>query len=240
MMFIKALLLAVISGLTGAFLIPVSTTRSTTNTQQLFATVVSDSSTIGTVGNGYISVLLAKLSALAHEKGKSWIVTPAADVEMMKQLVILDEFGKLPENLEFVAASDTDRVEELLRETDALMVAIDDVDSVVDPSVINYLLDPQKVNNLKRVVAMSRNLNGAGMGMLVTASKRAANAQVWDNSNANAYRSFETNLKDAAKNCGADWTIVRAGTLLFSCFMQKTTQLFTKLRFLTSGMFPHD
>ena len=220
-MFIKALLLAVITGSTGSFLIPVSTTRSTTNTQQLFATVVSDSSTIGTVGNGYISVLLAKLSALAHEKGKSWIVTPAADVEMMKQLATLDEFGKLPENLEFVAASDTDRVEELLRETDALMVAIDDVDSVVDPSVINYLLDPQKVNNLKRVVAMSRNLNGAGMGMLVTASKRAANAQVWDNSNADAYRSFETNLKDAAKNCGADWTIVRAGTLLFSCFMQK-------------------
>jgi hypothetical protein len=132
---------------------------------------------------------------------------------MMKQLAALDGSGKLPENLEFVPASDSERVEDLLRNTDALMLACDDVDSVVDPNVVNYLLDPDKVGNLKRVVAMSRNLNGSGMGMLVSASRRAANAQVWDNSNAAAYRSFEQSIKVAAQKCGADWTIVRAGTL---------------------------
>eukprot|EP00578_Thalassiosira_sp_NH16_P007656 CAMPEP_0181117170 /NCGR_PEP_ID=MMETSP1071-20121207/22360_1 /TAXON_ID=35127 /ORGANISM="Thalassiosira sp., Strain NH16" /LENGTH=54 /DNA_ID=CAMNT_0023201501 /DNA_START=20 /DNA_END=181 /DNA_ORIENTATION=- len=53
---------------------------------------------------------------------------------------------------------------------------------------MNYLLDPPKVPNMKRIVAMSRNLNGAGMGMLVSASRKAANAQVWDNANVDAYR----------------------------------------------------
>ncbi|KAL7525481.1 hypothetical protein ACHAXR_001021 [Thalassiosira sp. AJA248-18] len=116
-------------------------------------------------------------------------------------------------NLELVPASDTDRVEELLGQTDALMIATDDVDSVVDPSILNYLLDPTKANQMKRVVALSRNLNGSGMGMFVTASRKAANAQVWDNSNKDAYMEYESNIQKAAKNCGADWTIVRAGTL---------------------------
>ena len=67
---------------------------------------------------------------------------------------------------------------------------------------------------MKRVVAMSRNLNGSGMGIFVSASRKAANAQVWDNSNKEAFRQYESNVRTAARNCnGADWTIVRAGTL---------------------------
>ena len=57
---------------------------------------------------------------------------------------------------------------------------------------------------MKRVVAMSRNLNGSGMGMFVTASRKAANAQVWDNSNKYAYSQYEANVKKAADNVGAD------------------------------------
>ena len=96
----------------------------------------------------------------------------------------------------------------------------------MDPNVIHYLLDPSMVNNngnkstdnnekriMKRIVAMSRNLNGSGMGFFVTASKRAANSQVWDNSNSAAYVAYENHVKDACSNIGADWTIVRAGTL---------------------------
>lgn len=195
----------------GAFQLTTRPTRALSATRQYATVQPTESSTIGTVGNGYLPILLAKLSALSH--GNSWVICPAADMDMMKKLAAMDGFGELPKNLEFVPASDTDRVESLLRDTDALMVACDDVDSVVDPNVINYLLDPEKVNNLQRVVAMSRNLNGSGMGMLATASKRAANAQVWDNSNTAAYRSFEENIKDAAQKCGAEWTIVRAGTL---------------------------
>lgn len=206
-----ALLVGTVTGMTGAFQLSSTRVTRVSTTKQFAAVEPTESSTIGTVGSGYLPILLAKLSALTH--GNSWVICPAADMDMMKQLAAIDGFGDLPGNLEFVPASDTDRVEILLRDTDALMLACDDVDSVVDPSVINYLLDPEKVNNLKRVVAMSRNLNGKGMGMLVSASRRAANAQVWDNSNAAAYRSFEQSIKDAAQKCGADWTIVRSGTL---------------------------
>ena len=48
--------------------------------------------------------------------------------------------------------------------------------------------------------------------MFVSASKAAANAQVWDNSNEGAYRQYEDTVRKAAEACGADWTIVRAGT----------------------------
>ena len=116
-------------------------------------------------------------------------------------------------NLELVPASDTDRVEELLSTTDAILMATDDVDSCINESIINYILDNEKCNQLKRVVTMSRNLNGGGMGMFVSASKAAANAQVWDNSNKSAYQKYEINVKSAAEKCNADWTIVRAGTL---------------------------
>eukprot|EP00985_Skeletonema_marinoi_P027092 scaffold21709_cov146-Skeletonema_marinoi.AAC.3 len=206
-----SVLVGTVASMAGAFQVPTRATRASTSTRQYATIQPTESSTIGTVGNGYLPIILAKLSALTH--GNAWVICPAADMEMMKQLAAVDGSGELPNNLEFVPASDTDRVETLLRDTDALLVACDDVDSVVDPNVINYLLDPEKVNNLQRVVAMSRNLNGAGMGMFVSASRRAANAQVWDNSNAVAYRSFEQNIKDAAQKCGADWTIVRAGTL---------------------------
>ena len=76
-----------------------------------------------------------------------------------------------------------------------------------------YLLDPEKVPKMKRVVAMSRNLNGAGMGMFVSASRRAANAQVWDNDNKAAFGQMELNVQNAAEKCGADWTLVSAGPL---------------------------
>ncbi|EJK48250.1 hypothetical protein THAOC_32970 [Thalassiosira oceanica] len=102
------------------------------------------------------------------------------------------------DNLELVPASDTDRVEELLGESDALLFGTDDVESVVAPAIIDYMLDPEKISNkLKRVVVMSRNLSGKGMGFFASASRTAANAQVWDNS----------------AKCGADLTIVRSGTL---------------------------
>mmetsp|Transcript_27740 Transcript_27740/g.55412 ORF Transcript_27740/g.55412 Transcript_27740/m.55412 type:complete len:267 (+) Transcript_27740:86-886(+) len=177
---------------------------------------------IGTVGRGYISILIAKLAA-HRSHGKSWIICPSAEIELMRQLAAVDSFGTQLENLELVPASDTNRIEALLGETQALMLGVDDVDSVVDSSIVEYLLDPAKVGKIRRVVAMSRNLNGSGMGVFVSASKRAANAQVWDNSQRDAYEKFEENVKNAAKSCEANWTIFRAGTLkvrlLLYCFM---------------------
>ena len=191
---------------------PIVKTRTRTSTE-LGATVQpSETSTIGTVGSGYLPVLAAKLAA-HRGHGKSWIICPNADMDTMKQLSAMDGFGEMLPNLELVPASDTDRVEELLATTDAMLVATDDVDSVVDPSILNYLINPEYCKQMKRVVAMSRNLNGSGMGMFVTASRKAANSQVWDNSNKGAYAQYESNVRDAASNVGAEYTIVRAGTL---------------------------
>mmetsp|Transcript_16741 Transcript_16741/g.35387 ORF Transcript_16741/g.35387 Transcript_16741/m.35387 type:complete len:344 (-) Transcript_16741:315-1346(-) len=186
--------------------------RRPASSTKLFATIQpSESTTIGTVGSGYLPILLAKLAAHRNH-GKSWIICPAADMDTMRQLSS-NGFGDSPSNLELVPASDTDRVEELLATTDAMLLSTDDVDSVIDPSILDYLLDPDKCQQMKRVVAMSRNLNGSGMGFLVSASKKAANAQVWDNSNRASYAAYETNVQRAVEAVGADWTIVRAGTL---------------------------
>jgi len=55
----------------------------TTRPTNLFSTAIqpSSTSTIGTVGSGYISILLAKLAAHRNH-GKSWIICPAADMEV--------------------------------------------------------------------------------------------------------------------------------------------------------------
>lgn len=153
----------------------------------------SPATTIGTIGSGYVAVLLAKLAA-HRGHGRSWMICPPSEVDAMGRLTGKggdngdgggggSSSGCYPNNLELVPASDASRVDELLSTTDALLVAADDVESVVDPAVVDYLLDPGRVPKLRRVVAMSRNLNGMGMGLFVAASRRAANSQVWDNSN---------------------------------------------------------
>jgi len=175
-----------------------------------------DGSVVGTIGRGYLPILIAKLAAHSGYS-KSWIICPATEVDLMRQLAAEDGFGTLHPNLELVPASDNDRVEELMGKTQALMVASDDADAaggVVDPSIMNYLLDPSLASEMKRVVALSRNLNGDGMGFFVSASKKAANAQVWDTAGCvDAFRKFESDVQTAAVGCKADWTVVRAGTL---------------------------
>ena len=188
-----------------------TTTRSHAGTALLATVVPSESTTVGTVGSGYVSILLSKLAA--HRRhGKSWIICPDAEADSMRELVGASS-SSAPANWELVPASDNARVEELLGETDALLVATDDVGSVVGPTILTYLLDPEKCSQMKRVVAMSRNLNGEGMGFFVSASRTAANAQVWDNAYKDAFRSFEADVQNGARGCGADWTVVRAGTL---------------------------
>ena len=187
--------------------------RTGSSSTHLKATVTPSSETvIGTIGNGYLPTLVAKVAA-NRQHGKSWILCPSAEIEVMQELVAMDGFNTMLPNLELVPASDTDRVEELLGESDALLFGTDDVESVVAPAIIEYMLDPAKLSKLKRVVAMSRNLSGKGMGFFASASRTAANAQVWDNSAKSAFQEFEENMRRGADRCGADITIVRSGTL---------------------------
>eukprot|EP00559_Dactyliosolen_fragilissimus_P005598 CAMPEP_0184870426 /NCGR_PEP_ID=MMETSP0580-20130426/37403_1 /TAXON_ID=1118495 /ORGANISM="Dactyliosolen fragilissimus" /LENGTH=289 /DNA_ID=CAMNT_0027372475 /DNA_START=89 /DNA_END=958 /DNA_ORIENTATION=+ len=168
----------------------------------------SESSTVGIVGRGFISVLVAKLAALAGYD--TWMICPTGQEATI--LSLLNEECRTPSNLELIPSSDTESVQGRMADSSALLVAVDD-DTTMDESVINYLLDPETAKNMKRVVCMSRNLNNQGMGFLVKASKMSANNEVWDGSNADVYKNFEIAVKRQALACGAEYTIVRAGTL---------------------------
>jgi hypothetical protein len=190
--------------LCNAFVLPQASFR---NDSRLKMAVVlpSESSTVGIVGRGFISVLSAKLSAIAGYK--TWLLVPPGQRDIIVSLIDDDSL-----NLELVEATDSDRVDSFVAETDAVIIAVDD-DSTMNEGVIEYILNPATAKNLKRVVAMSRNLNGANMGFFVKASKISANGEVWDNSKADDYKKFEDVIKKQASAVGGEYTIVRAGTL---------------------------
>ena len=169
----------------------------------------SDDGTVGVVGKGYVSLLSAKLAALRGYK--SWLIIPPGEEENMRSL--LDAEGNLPENLELIPATDdAEVIEDRVASMKALIVAVDD-QSVMDEGVINYLLDSNNAKNVERIVGLSRNLNGKGMGFFVTASKLSANSEVWDASNCAEFTTYEQLLKQKADDLGAEYTICRAGTL---------------------------
>lgn len=172
------------------------------------AVLPSESSSVGIIGRGFVSVATAKLSAL--QGYETFMLCPPGQEETVKELV--NDDGDMPPNLTLVSASDADLFSSKIEVADAIIVAVDDT-SVMDKSVIDYILDPEKAKNLKRVVAMSRNLNGKGMNFAVKASKMSANSEVWDNGSAEDFKTFEKAIQDGAKACSAEYTIARAGTL---------------------------
>jgi len=167
----------------------------------------SDSSSVGIIGRGYVSVLAAKLAAI--QGYETWMLCPPGQEETIRELI--NNEGDIPSNLQLIESADP-IISDKINAVDAIIFAVDD-DTVMDESVIKYVLNPDMAKNLKRVVGMSRNLNGSGMNFAVKASKISANGQVWDNSNADVYRGYENVLKECATACSAECTIARAGTL---------------------------
>ena len=167
--------------------------------------------TVGVIGRGYISVLAAKLAALRGYD--TWFICPPGEEPTVQSLLSEDGDGTaMPDRLSLVEAADSDAIERKIGTMSALLIAVDDT-TALDTSVIEYLLNPEVATKCRRVVGMSRNLNGSNMGLFVKASKATANSGVWDNSNAEEFRRYEQALKDAAQKVGAEWTICRAGTL---------------------------
>ncbi len=198
-----------------AFMPPTITTgtfhRSRISTHQPLQMVTvppSESASVGIIGRGFISVVAAKLAAL--QGYQTFMLCPAGQEETIRELI--NDQGDIPPNLTLVAATESDLFNEKIGGADALIIAVDD-DSVMDNSVIEYILDPDRAKNVKRVVAMSRNLNGKGMNFAVKASKISANGEVWDMGTAESYKIFEKAIKDGSKALSAEYTIARAGTL---------------------------
>lgn len=178
--------------------------RVSTSMLQMATVPPSLDNTVGIVGRGFISVLSAKLAAM--QGYNTWLLSPPGQEDVITSLV---DNPDLP--LELVESTDTDRVETLIGQTDAYIIAVDD-QSTMDEAVIKFIMNPE-TSKAKRISAMSRNLNGKDMGFLVKASKATANNEVWDNSNAAEYKKFEDTVKKQAADLGGDYTIVRAGTL---------------------------
>lgn len=202
-----------VAAISDGFVLPQQTFGSSgsSNSQLNMATVSpSDGATVGVVGRGFVSVLAAKLAAV--EGYKTWMLMPPGQSETIQSLMNEEDDDEGNVEVELVEATDGDKLESLLESTDAYIFAVDD-DTVMDEAVLNFLLNPENAKNVKRVVGMSRNLNGKDMGFFVKASKISANKQVWDGSTSAQYKEFEECLKKCAGAIGADYTIARAGTL---------------------------
>ena len=205
---------------------------STSTSSQLFMASLSPSweskkNTVGILGRGYVAWLTAKMAA---QRGyETWMICFQGQEDVIKQLVTNDgDETEPPDNLNIVKAADSDLVDEYLSKTNAIILAADDVDDVLNDELIEYICNASKLptadGSFKRIVGMSRNLNGKGMGFFVSAARRAANSQVWDNSNTQAYQSYEKKVQECASNCNAEYTIVRAGTLKGGACGDITTQ----------------
>lgn len=205
---LRYLLFLIVVGIAEAFTTPASRVPVSKIPTAMHMAIVSPPSTVGIVGRGFISVLTAKLAAL---KGyNTWMLMPPGQRETILELLTDDAQG-IP-NLELIEATDADRFNGSIESTHAVIIAVDD-DSTMDEMVIKYVLNPDTAKNVKRVVAMSRNLNGRDMGFFVKASKLSANSEVWDGSKIKEYREFENIVKRQTALLDAEYTILRAGTL---------------------------
>jgi hypothetical protein len=140
------------------------------------------------------------------------MVFPQKEEEVIRRLLGDNIMNDNNQDLELVSAlEDPDLLHDRLSRTSAIIIVVDGADgNIMDPSTIDFLISSE---SLKRVVVMSRHLNGKGMGFFATASKKTANSEVWDGSCIDKYRSFEAMVKAKAESFGADCTIARAGTI---------------------------
>ena len=169
-----------------------------------------ESGNVGVVGRGFVACLAAKLSALRGYE--TWMLCPRGQEDTIRS-IICDDSTDLPTNLHLMESADSEGVRAKMAGMGALIVAVDD-QSCMNGDVIDYVLDPDIVKDgVRRVVGMSRNLNGSGMGFFVSAAKRTANPEVWDMGAKDEYGEFESRLRAAASRVGAEYTIARAGTL---------------------------
>lgn len=165
------------------------------------------------VGNGPILLIAAKRAAL---EGYDVSVVSGASTDSYNNLLYEPGAEPLPNLKLLETITGTPKIEaafdELLNTCSGIMVAIDG-DEPISDGLLDVVLP--ETTTVKRVVALSRNLNGKGLGPFVQASKGAANREVWAGGNAlvGEYRRMEAKIKGLCERSGAEWVFVRAGTL---------------------------
>ena len=114
----------------------------------------------------------------------------------------------------FLDISNKEKCEEAIQNAEAILLVTDGESTVTD-FAIDAVIPESEPTKVKKIVAMSRNLNGKGLGFFAQSAKDFANPDVWTGSTPTmgVYRKFEEKIRAKAAKVGADYTIVRAGTL---------------------------
>mmetsp|Transcript_30680 Transcript_30680/g.61415 ORF Transcript_30680/g.61415 Transcript_30680/m.61415 type:complete len:337 (+) Transcript_30680:49-1059(+) len=203
-----------------AFAVSVPTTawvfpekRAGVRTKTVSMAVVPPGGKVLCVGNGPVLCLAAKRAALS---GYDTYIVSGASTDTYTELLYEPGAEPLPNLrlLESITGSEEEYFDKLINECDAILVAIDGDDAISD-GLLDVVMPATSTSSVKRVVAMSRHLNGKGMGPFVSASKGAANREVWAGGAAvvKEYTRMEGKVKALCERSGADFVVVRAGTL---------------------------
>lgn len=179
------------------------------------ASVLTPGAKVVVVGAGPGCVCAAKLAALRGFDTTA-LMYPQ-ECEMAPSLVydkVKCVEGSLPLKFEPIAGEGADEatIEQLAAEAEGVIFSIDDEKCFGEP-VIGTFIRPGTA--IKRVSVMSRYLNGGGMGFFATSAKAAANSEIWAG-NANSIAEYQQMEKVVAAKCkeaGAEFTVIRAGTL---------------------------
>ena len=183
--------------------------RARSTASQLQMAAIPDGGNVLCIGSGPVLLLAAKKAAL---RGYETSIISGASTETYRELLYESDAEELSnlKLLETITGPMAAEFDALLAKTDAVIIAIDG-DAAIGDGLVDIVMQPG--GSVKRVVAMSRNLNGKGMGPFVVSSKALANSEVWSCNTKDEYERFESKLKSACAATGAEYVVCRAGTL---------------------------
>jgi hypothetical protein len=167
------------------------------------------------LGSGPVMAITAKQCVAA---GYKTTIIGGVDAPKYREMMFSADSPAPPQSdlaiLESVEGEQFSVYNTIATSCDGVIVA-NDRELVPSDSMLDTMIPPANIN-LKRVVVMSRNLNGKGLGPFAMASKISANAEVWAGGAKIAeYEAFEAKVRAKAAEVGGDCdcVIVRAGTL---------------------------
>lgn len=174
---------------------------------------LSPGSEVIVAGGGPVLLLTAKLAAMRGFK-TTCAVNPQ-DFKMASSLIHTVEHPECSLPLSFLLVAgpeaNSDVIDAAIAKADAAIFAFDS-EQTISETMLDFFAPP--ASKLKHISIMSRSLNGEGMGFFASAAKVAANAEIWAGGPAiESYRAADALTASRAREIGARYTIVRAGTL---------------------------
>lgn len=180
----------------------------------LAMSVLTPGANVVVVGGGAIQSLAARLAAL---RGFSTTVAlPEQDMGTARALIFDDANpeGTLPVKLMAISGPEADSptIEACVENAEGLIICFDNEQAFMPESAMKIFTAG---GNLKHIALMSRYLNGEGMGFFPNAAKVAANSEIWAGTDAfvKQFKTQDAMIQTRAKELGASYTIIRAGTL---------------------------